>query len=517
VRLSDVNGESSFLSALPRGGKKEEKSTREKWKVLVVDDDQEVHVVTKLVLKGFQFEGREIDIASAYSAKEASAAITQNRDIALILLDVVMESDNAGLDFVRFVREKAGNRETRIILRTGHPGQAPEHEVIVGYDINDYKDKTELTSQKLRTAVVAALRSYRDLKVIDANRIGLRKIIESLASIFKFQSLRKLASGVLTQLSALLGMGADSVFVRSGMTIAREEERLKVVAATGDFERFEGEDEGVLPEPVARDIERVLAEKKTMRFQDRLVTYSRSERGSEEVIYLSGVPELGEMELSLVDIFALNASIAFDNNYLADELDATQKEVIYTLGEVAERRSKETGSHVKRVAAYSQLLARLYGLTEDEVMLLGYAAPTHDIGKIAIPDKILNKPAPLTDEEMAVMQTHTELGQAMLGKSTRTILKACASIARSHHEFWDGNGYPDQLKGEAIPLFGRIVAVADVYDALSHDRVYKAAWGEAEIVEFMRKRSGSQFEPRLIELFLAHLEDFKAIKSQLPD
>ena len=148
------------------------------WKVLIVDDEPEVHAVTKLALNDFSLNGKTLEFISAYSGEEAKAIFNTHSDIAVVLLDVVMETDDAGLKVAEYVRNELDNHFTRIILRTGQPGQAPEKDVIINYDINDYKSKTELTAQKLFTVIIAALRSYRDIIVIEENRRGLEKIID---------------------------------------------------------------------------------------------------------------------------------------------------------------------------------------------------------------------------------------------------------------------------------------------------------------------------------------------------
>ncbi len=158
---------------------------------------------------------------------------------------------------------------------------------------------------------------------------------------------------------------------------------------------------------------------------------------------------------------------------LQEEIEATQKEIIFTLAETGEMRSKETGNHVKRVAEYSKILATQYGLDEIEIELLRTASPLHDIGKIAIPDSILLKPGKLTADEREIMQSHANLGFHMLGHSERRILKSAATIAHEHHEKWNGDGYPRRIDGEDIHVFGRITAVADAFDALGSDRCYK--------------------------------------------
>jgi response regulator RpfG family c-di-GMP phosphodiesterase len=186
---------------------------------------------------------------------------------------------------------------------------------------------------------------------------------------------------------------------------------------------------------------------------------------------------------------------------LQEEIQKTQKEIIFTLAETGEMRSKETGNHVKRVAEISRELAQSFGLDEHQVDLLRNASPMHDIGKIAIPDAVLLKEGPLTDEEREVMKTHTRLGYDMLRHSERELLKAAAQVAHQHHERWDGKGYPNGLEGEEIHVFGRITAVADVFDALSCDRVYKEAWSREKIENLFRDERGAAFDPDLVDVY----------------
>jgi diguanylate cyclase (GGDEF)-like protein len=181
------------------------------WRVLVVDDDAEVHSVTRMILGKMHYNGRNIELLSAHSAAEARTLLEQENDIAAILLDVVMETDDAGLQLVKIIREELNNQAIRIILRTGQPGQAPEERVIVDYDINDYKAKSELTAQKLFTTVVAALRSYETILSLDKTRKGLEKILDSTSTLFKVHSLQQFSSGVLTQLSAFLGCQPNGI------------------------------------------------------------------------------------------------------------------------------------------------------------------------------------------------------------------------------------------------------------------------------------------------------------------
>jgi len=196
---------------------------------------------------------------------------------------------------------------------------------------------------------------------------------------------------------------------------------------------------------------------------------------------------------------------------LLEEIDATQKELIHIMSMVAEKRSKETGSHLQRVAAYTKLLATLHGLDESEATLLSEASPMHDVGKIAIPDSIIKKPGALTPQEWEVMKTHARLGYDMLKNSKRQLLRTAAVIAHEHHERYDGTGYPRGLVAEQIHIYGRIVSLADVFDALNSKRVYKNAWKLDEIFTHLIKGRGTQFDPNLVDLLLENKEKFIAI------
>ena len=199
---------------------------------------------------------------------------------------------------------------------------------------------------------------------------------------------------------------------------------------------------------------------------------------------------------------------------LHKELEDTQKEIIYKLGEVGETRSKETGMHVKRVAEYSKLLAKLIGLDEKNADLIYTASPMHDIGKVGIPDSILKKPGKLNDEEWEIMKTHAEIGFDILRESKRKILKAASIVSYTHHEKYDGSGYPNGTVGEKIHIFGRITAIADVFDALGSERVYKEAWDLDKILNLIKEERGKHFDPKLVDTFLSNLDEFLEIKDK---
>ena len=174
------------------------------WKILIVDDEADVHTVTVYMLAGQEYRGHTFNFLHAYSGEEAKIVLAEHLDIAVILLDVVMETDDSGLRLVRYIREELCNYTVRIILRTGQPGKAPAAQVILDYDIDDYKEKTELTLEKMLVTLISALRSYSFITTIENNRSGLRRIIEASSDIFERQSLQKLGCGVLSQLTSIL-------------------------------------------------------------------------------------------------------------------------------------------------------------------------------------------------------------------------------------------------------------------------------------------------------------------------
>ncbi|MFB1082825.1 HD domain-containing phosphohydrolase [Jeotgalibacillus sp. JSM ZJ347] len=224
-----------------------------------------------------------------------------------------------------------------------------------------------------------------------------------------------------------------------------------------------------------------------------------------------------EKDITYLSLAATYTGQSMEKAILYSELIESQKEIIMTMGNIGESRSRETGQHVKRVAAYSYLIAKGSGLSEEEARLIELASPMHDIGKVAVPDAILNKPGKLTDIEFDTMKTHAEIGYSIFKKSKRRILQAAALIARDHHEKWDGSGYPAGRSGDDIHLYGRIVAIADVFDALCSKRPYKEAWPLEKILQLIQSERGKHFDPVLVDVFFNHLDEIQAIKGQYAD
>lgn len=224
--------------------------------------------------------------------------------------------------------------------------------------------------------------------------------------------------------------------------------------------------------------------------------------------------ELGILARSINDMASQLKTSRDELQSREAEIVATQKEIVHTLGDVVESRSSETANHTLRVAAMCHKLALLAGLPADQADILRMASPLHDVGKIGIPDSILNKPGKLTAEEFENMKRHAEIGYRILAKSKRVILQAAAVIAYEHHERWDGNGYPRGLIGEEIHPYARIVSLVDVFDAIYSDRVYRPAMELDQALSIIREGRGKHFQPELVDLFLGNLDTFLGIHGQ---
>ncbi|WP_373976456.1 DUF3369 domain-containing protein [Chitinibacter sp. SCUT-21] len=499
----------------------------EPWNVLVVDDEPDIHHVTKLALSNIDFLKRPLNIMSCFSGKEALELLSTRQDIALVLLDVVMETEDAGLLVAREIRETLDNHHIRIILRTGQPGVAPERHVIENYDINDYKAKTELTRDKLYTSVLGTLRSYNDIMLIEhqrrqleANRRGLIKVVDASTTIFRMQSIHQFAQGVLEQLQSLLFFEQDALYlvVNGGMAALSHDNEVVVMYATGGYQQYCGRALGQTElTRLQPSIDEAIAKQHSVFASDHFVGFFISPHGPINLLIIDGPVELSHPDANLVDLFCKNVSIAYENLMLNKEIEDTQRSIIYQLSEVIENRSKDTGKHIHRMAEFSYVLALELGLGDEEAQIIRAASPLHDIGKVGIPDMVLNKPGPLDVAERAVMDTHAQLGYDMLRESKPRILKMASIIAYEHHEKWDGSGYPRKLKGDEIHIAGRIIALADVYDALTHARCYKDPWPRDRVLETIREQSGKHFDPAVVDAFFRCLPKIEEIRQSLTD
>ena len=315
------------------------------WKVLLVDDEPDIHDITKLTLSRFRLEGRALSFVHAYSGAEAKQVLARESGIALVFLDVVMEREDSGLEVARWMREDLGNQFTRIVLRTGQPGQAPEERVIVNYDINDYKEKTELDRTKLFTTTFAALRAYRDIMKVEEARLaqlhyreGLERVIAASAHIFKQRNLRDFASGLLQQVVALLRLETSMLLRLRGASAISGEQDYEILAQIGDT------DDGILSPSLLSQLDDAKSNKISRLHGDTYVGYFPNSSGKASLLVLKGVEEISDLDAQLLEVFCSGVAIAFDNILLTQEITDTQAELILRLGDVR----RHVGGHADR-------------------------------------------------------------------------------------------------------------------------------------------------------------------------
>jgi HD-GYP domain-containing protein (c-di-GMP phosphodiesterase class II) len=372
--------------------------------------------------------------------------------------------------------------------------------VIDNFDIDGYHDKTDLTAQRLYTSVRSALKSYRDLRTIDLNRIGLAHVLRATRDLYRFRSssIREFFRGVLTQIVGLFKLGDSSLLSTiDGAIFTIEGEDVQVQAGTGAFTPEHGD--GPRMQEIARICsEAILANVPPDGLRaDSMVLPLRVEDRPVGFVYLEHTAELSQDDRDLIQIMTNQCAGALENLRLHLEITESYDQVVEMLAKAAEYRDTTTGEHINRIAKLTEYVALELGVPAGDAEAMGKASRLHDVGKVGIPDDILQKPGQLDPEEFEVVKSHTSIGADILNQDKKLAL-AC-SIALLHHEQWGGQGYPHALSGEEIPLEARIVSVVDVFDALTHERPYKDAWPLDKAMEFIQLEKGVRFDPDCVD------------------
>ncbi|WP_199609330.1 DUF3369 domain-containing protein [Flocculibacter collagenilyticus] len=296
------------------------------WKVLIVDDEPEVHTVTKLAMSDFEYLARSLEFMSAYSAHEAKAILKETPDIALVLLDVVMETEDAGLRVAEFIRETLDNHITRIILRTGQPGQAPERKVIVDYDINDYKHKTELTAQKLFTVMMASIRSYSEMDILNKSRLVQKEVLIGSTNMFEKTTAEEFVDGLQEHLNAVIGCFAPSSVASSFIVKCNNNDEvfgdIKIIASGGSFSDKKGKSlSQCFSDELVDTLEQSYRQKKLVYDAEYLCSFCVSDYSSESLLYYAIIPLcLTPCQQCLIEIFTKKVQIAYENMQMKQEL-----------------------------------------------------------------------------------------------------------------------------------------------------------------------------------------------------
>ncbi|MGJ8693853.1 MAG: HD domain-containing phosphohydrolase [Thalassotalea sp.] len=488
------------------------------WRILVIDDDEAVHQVTRLVLADAEIEHRKLEIISAFSSKEAKEILSQDDDFCMAFVDVVMETDHAGLELVDWIRNQMKNQAIRLVLRTGQAGNAPEARVIKDFDINDYKEKTDFTSSKMITTVYAGIRAYRDIMTIQKSLNAFKQLIRSTHDLLKINKIKAFGSAALNHLLILMEVESSALYIARSQIDFDDVSNNLILACTGKYVcESDHLDSSKIDERVKNKIKTAFTNKSHYSDNKCFVGYYETADDAASVLYIEFEEDAEHFRANLAELYATNVALILESITRQYEIERTQKELMYIVSEAVENQSETSSSHVHRVADICELMAIKLGLDEKYIQALKLAAPLHDIGKISIPEVILHKEGKLDEREWKVMQSHTEAGATMLANSTSSVSKLGASLARYHHENWDGSGYPKGLVAEEIPIEARIMAIADVFDVLGSRRCYKQAWSNEQIKAFINVQKGIKFEPRLVELLMENFDEFSAIRGQFPD
>ena len=304
------------------------------WKVLLVDDDPEIHSVTQLALADLNILGRRLEYLHAYSGQQACKLIEENHDIVLVLLDVVMETDDAGLNVVKHIRETLQRQDIRIVLRTGQPGYAPEESVIKDYDINDYKTKTELTRRKLVTTVFAAIRSYQQIFTVHESRQGLEKIVSGSATLLKLHSIDEYTQGTLKQLTRLLDQNVQSLFCTRGQGIIDNANDLSlyIIAQQGFSSLLAKKKLDVFKNVQIQNQVKACFTQKTHQYLDDSLCLYLTKGNHRAVIYLTLIERLTDVQKQLLEVFLTGVAIGYENVHLFQKLnDVAYKDSLTTL------------------------------------------------------------------------------------------------------------------------------------------------------------------------------------------
>lgn len=464
----------------------------ESWKVLIVDDEPEVHAVTKLALSDFNFLGRGLEFHSAFSGEEAKQLIDEHPDAAILLLDVVMETDDAGLKVARYIREQAENHYTRIILRTGQPGQAPERTVIVNYDINDYKSKTELTAQKLFTAVMSSLRSYRDIMSIDQSRHGLEKIIAASSNLYALQPMNSFVDGLVQQLSWVIGGARQTLYA----TADQEGRSYQVVAAYGEDSNVAvGQTlRSVLPATALSELDDVVANHGSFYGDDFVLLYCRSHcRPHGSILFIGGISrQLTDDDHHVLQLFSENVQLAQDNVVCLEDSD----QFLARLGDqLMELRGEQFAP--EQLPQSAQLAYRIGCLVSPENEARNTALAWF-LYEPAGPLLACAKDSVAANETTCQQRVARSLRALAHGQHTATLVAHRALTERL--ERWDGMGLPDGKQGDAIGISTQVLLLTEQFTGWSDE-----ALSEKEMQARLNAEKGRYYSPEFLDKVLPKL------------
>jgi len=459
------------------------------WKVLIVDDEPLVHQVTKSVLTNITIDSRKVEFLSAFSAQEAMGVMRRHDDIAVIFLDVVMETPDAGLTICRDIREKLNNHLVQIILRTGQPGSNPENDIVLKYKINGYKDKTELSAQKLFTCLVSALRSYQDLVNIKKSKVGLSKVIAATQQINQSNSVPLFMDGVLSQVVTLIDNCKHS-FVFEMSSTAELPETVRLMSSFGDEQIDKFEDFKRL---LQRRLLTEFKNKQPLESPEQFIQYFNFGERYRYVLFLETDKELSTLDLELLQLLSSNIQIALDNLFNYQVVISSQQEVIIQLFNALRAQVNGSSSSVKIILNVSLQLCFDADVGKGNIRLIETLLSFNHQAFIT-PS---NKPRLLREDDHDV------------NKNTLSL------VLKQLNERFDGTGFPSNLTGNKITLAARIITLASVLESLLSNRAYKKALTFDASLSIIEGQSGRHFDPTFVDCLINNKDQYKKIVEKL--
>jgi len=473
-------------------------SNKSSWKVLIVDDELLVHKVTKSVLGNVVIDGRNVNLISAYTAKEALELLTTHDDIAVIFLDVVMETEDAGLMLCKTIREDLNNDMVQIIIRTGQPGANPENEVILKYKINDYKEKTEISAQKLFTCLVSALRSYQNLVKVKQNKAGLNKIIVATQQLSKVNSVPLLMDGVLSQLVTLVDY-CERSFVFKVKSNGQSNHNVSIdnISLMSCFGSDDIEDvDAYITALQQRVIINTSPVQSLYKEKEYLVRFHFGPQ-DQYILYLEAGRPLTRLDLELLAIFSSNIQVAIDNLCAYQQQAQSQQDNITHCINILNRANIPQNDQLHSVAKLAGQLALDFGLeprvATDIKLALLFNRDAQLLGNYqgqSVNNHDLDKSHPLTNSQLLILQ----------------------NILQQQGEHFDGSGQPKQLSGTAISVEARIVALVRVFDSLSHRYDHEKAWPNGDVADLLTEQHLAHYDPKLVALLIKNIEIYHRLQ-----
>jgi len=478
------------------------------WKILFVDGEPGAARAAKASLKNFRYLDRKLEFIEAETTAKAMENLGMHPDIAIAFIDAALENDSTGPKLIEHIRSDLGNTAVRIIVKTDRPNLAPERMMIDKYDISDYKYKSEMTPRRLYTTIRLSLKEYHNTLTLEANRNALRHILDVTPRIFdlKLMRLEEYFEWVLAQFISVCRFGhTGMISTIDGILATVESKDFKIQATVGDFQM--NSFSSARRTEIYEACKKVTAENQrvhNLRAESIVVPLKAAEQVL-GFVYLECSQDLSKNDHELIQILANQCAAGLSNMKLHYDLIKSYDQSVDMLAAVSEFKDDTIGGHLHRIQELTRRLASALGLDEQEAESFAKASRLHDIGKVGIPDTVLSKPSRLSPEEFETITKHTTFGDKILEKAPR--LDLAKTVARSHHEKWNGTGYPEGLTGSDIPLAARIVTVVDVFDALASPRPYKGPWHMKDIMKELEAGSGEHFDPMIVSAFLALLKN----------